>query len=469
MTDVKKHQQKEILPGEVILQGMPGLAYVFDEEGKLLRWNKNIEKILGYSSDELKHKKITDFLDPPFRKKGAELFSKTLHDGIPRYMEYKMLLKSGKKIPFLGSGSLIVFQGKKYIVGQAVDISKQKKTEKALKAKIKEINKLQTILEAENIYFRTERQNELSFEGIVGNSEALQHVLFRVEKVAPMDTTVLIEGETGTGKELITMAIHNLSRRKNKPFIKVNCANFSPTLIESELFGHEKGAFTGAASRKIGWFELANGGTLFLDEIGELPMNLQTKLLQFLQTGEFHRLGGTKTIQVDVRLIAATNRRLDEMVKAGLFRKDLFYRLNVYPITVVPLRERKSDIPLLTRHFTKQFNQKLGKRITRIPASVMKKLENYSWPGNIRELQNVIERAVILSPGDTLEIENLYGAALESTEDWLPLVDYERQYIIRVLEKTLWRVEGPKGAARILQINPDTLRSRMRKLGIKKP
>jgi transcriptional regulator with GAF, ATPase, and Fis domain len=384
-------------------------------------------------------------------------------------MEYKMLLKSGKKIPFLGSISLVLFQGKKHLVGQAIDISKQKDSEKDLKAKIKEINKLRRILEAENIYFRTERQNELSFEGIVGNSEALQHVLFRVEKVAPMDTTVLIEGETGTGKELITMAIHNLSHRKNKAFIKVNCANFSPTLIESELFGHERGAFTGAASRKIGWFELADGGTLFLDEIGELPMNLQTKLLQFLQTGEFHRLGGTKTIRVNVRLIAATNRKLDEMVKENLFRKDLFYRLNVYPITVAPLRDRKADIPLLTRHFVKQFNQKLGKKVTRIPASVMKKLENYAWPGNIRELQNVIERAVILSPDDTLVIENLFSSALEETEEWLSLREYERQYIVRVLEKTLWRVEGPKGAARILDMNPDTLRSRMRKLGIKKP
>ena len=349
-------------------------------------------------------------------------------------------------------------------------MSRQKKTERKLKEKLREIDKLRQLLEAENIYLQKEIEQEMNWEGIVGNSEALKLILFRVQKVAPLDTTVLIEGETGTGKELIAMAIHKQSKRRGNPLIKVNCANFPPSLIESELFGHEKGAFTGADKRKIGWFELANGGTLFLDEIGELSMDLQTKLLQVLQTGEFHRLGGNKVIKTDVRVVAATNRRLDEMVKENRFRSDLFYRLNIFPITVPPLRERKSDIPLLASHFVKKFNQKLGKNIKKIPARVMRRLEQYPWPGNIRELENVMERAIILSPSDTLVIENLSpGMAAEQEGEWLSLEEYERNYILRVLDKTYWRVEGPKGAARILDMHPDTLRSRMRKLGIKRP
>ncbi len=465
----KKHPDDK-LPGELILQGMPGLAYVFDAEGHMLWWNKNVETVLGYTAEELKKMFVTDFLDKAYRKKGAEAFAKTLQDGLPRMVEYKMLLKSGKKVPYIGTGSLIVQDGEKYIVGQALDIRAQKNTERRLKEKVREIEKLRQLLEAENIYLQKEIENEFNPDGIVGQSGALKLILFRVQKVAPLDTTVLIEGETGTGKELVAMAIHKQSRRRNKPLIKVNCANFPATLIESELFGHEKGAFTGADKKKIGWFELANGGTLFLDEIGELPMELQTKLLQVLQTGEFHRLGGNRIIKADVRIIAATNRNLDNMVKAGHFRSDLFYRLHIFPITVPPLRERKSDIPLLVRHFVKIFNRKLGKNVSKIPAKIMRQLENYSWPGNIRELENVIERAVILSPSDTLLVENLTpDTGRHQAEKWPPLAEYERDYILRVLEKTYWRVQGPKGAARILGLNPETLRSRMRKLGIKRP
>ncbi len=470
MSEPEKKHAKDILPGELILQGMPGLAYVFDAEGHMLWWNKNVETVLGYTADELKKKFVTDFLDKGYRKKGAEAFAKTLQDGRPRMVEYNMLLKSGKKVPYIGSGSLIEREGKKYIVGQALDISAQKGTERRLKEKVREIEKLRQLLEAENIYLQKEIENEFNPDGIVGQSGALKLILFRVQKVAPLDTTVLIEGETGTGKELIAMAIHKQSRRKDKPLIKVNCANFPATLIESELFGHEKGAFTGADKRKIGWFELASGGTLFLDEIGELPMELQTRLLQVLQTGEFHRVGGNRVIKADVRIIAATNRNLDDMVKAGHFRSDLFYRLHIFPITVPPLRERKPDIPLLVRYLIKKFNRKLGKNVTKIPSKVIRQLENYSWPGNIRELENVIERAVILSPSETLLVDSLDpGTAPRLTEKWPPLAEYERDYILRVLEKTHWRVEGPKGAARILDMNPETLRSRMRKLGIKRP
>jgi len=304
---------------------------------------------------------------------------------------------------------------------------------------------------------------------IVGKSEPLMHTIYRVEQVASLDTTVLLEGETGTGKELFARAIHNLSNRRNKPFVKVNCASLPASLIESELFGHEKGAFTGAIQQQKGRFELADKGTIFLDEIGELPVELQPKLLRVLQEGEFERIGNPRTIKVDVRIIAATNRNLEDDIQRGLFRKDLYYRLKVYPITIAPLRERISDIPLLAENFVKRFNLKLSKCITKIPAKTIKQLQSYSWPGNIRELENVIERAVIISPSSHLNVEQLQKPDFEQENKLLPLSDYERKYIIQVLEKTHWRVEGPDGAARILDMHPETLRSRMRKLGIQRP
>jgi len=295
------------------------------------------------------------------------------------------------------------------------------------------------------------------------------HSIYRVEQVASLDTTVLLEGETGTGKELFARAIHNLSKRHKYPFVKVNCASLPASLIESELFGHEKGAFTGAIQQQIGRFELANKGTIFLDEIGELPIELQPKLLHVLQEGEFERIGNPRTIKTDARIIAATNRNLENDIQKNLFRKDLYYRLKVYPITIAPLRDRISDIPLLAENFVKRFNLKLGKCITKIPAKTIKQLQSYSWPGNIRELENVIERAVIISPASHLVVEQLQKPYFEEENKLLSLSDFERQYIIRVLEKTYWRVEGPEGAARILDMHPETLRSRMRKLEIQRP
>ncbi|MGB5894913.1 MAG: sigma 54-interacting transcriptional regulator, partial [Ignavibacteriaceae bacterium] len=282
-------------------------------------------------------------------------------------------------------------------------------------------------------------------------------------------TTVLLEGETGTGKELFARAIHQKSKRREKPLVMVNCASLPATLIESELFGHEKGAFTGALQKQIGRFELANGGTLFLDEVGEIPIELQAKLLRVLQNGEYERIGDPRTNKVDVRVIAATNRELEQEILRGRFRKDLYYRLNVYPISIVSLRERVSDIPLLVEHFVKQFNQKLGKNITRIPKKVIERLKKYDWPGNIRELENVIERAVILSTSSTLSVEQLRTPDFAAKEKLRTLAEQERIYIEEVLNRTLWRIEGPKGAARILDMHPETLRSRMRKLGIVRP
>jgi formate hydrogenlyase transcriptional activator len=336
-----------------------------------------------------------------------------------------------------------------------------------------EIEKLKNRLEKENIYLQDEIKTEYNFEEIIGESNALKRVLKDVEKVAKTGSNVLIQGETGTGKELIARIIHNLSTGKHRPLIKVNCPAIPSRLIESELFGHEKGAFTGALSRKIGKFELADGGTIFLDEIADLPHEAQAKLLRVLQEREFERVGGTKTYKVDVRVIAATNRDLEAAVKEGRFRTDLFYRLNVFPIYLPPLRERKQDIPLLTKYFANKYISNLGKEIKSINKSTIDRLKGYSWPGNIRELENIVERAVILSTGDTLEInENLIGPLFDGLphekDNLFSLEVIEREYIMKVLNQTGWQIHGEKGAAKILGLNPNTLRARMTKLGIKK-
>ena len=333
-----------------------------------------------------------------------------------------------------------------------------------------ELLHLKDQLHEENIYLREEIQRGHNFNEIIGNSEGLRYVLFRVEQIAATDTTVLILGETGTGKELIARAIHNTSSRKERPFIKVNCATLPADLIESELFGHEKGAFTGATVQRIGRFELADGATLFLDEIGEMPLELQSKLLSVLQDGEFERVGSSRTIKVDVRLIAATNRDLETEIQSGRFRQDLFYRLNIYSLTLPPLRERRDDIPLLMDAFIKTYNKKLGKRIELVSNQTNQALADYSWPGNIRELKNVIEKAVILAQDKTLRVElpetQTPAAADEPTKT---LDEIDRDYIQEVLNLKNWRIDGPQGAALVLDLKPSTLRYRLQKLGIKRP
>lgn len=352
------------------------------------------------------------------------------------------------------------------------DITRRKQIEKELEKRLLENNELRVRLEAESAYLQQEIKLEHNFENIIGQSNVLKYVLYRVQQVAPTDMSVLILGETGTGKELIARAIHESSSRRARPFIKVNCATLQANLIESELFGHEKGAFTGAAVRKPGRFELANHATLFLDEIGEMPLDLQAKLLRALEDGEFERLGGTQTIRVDVRIIAATNRDLEREMKEGRFRADLWYRLNVYPITVPALRERIEDIPLMVAHFVESYSKQFGRTIQKIPTRVIEKLKGYHWPGNIRELKHVVERAVIGSSGPTLELaDSLSLSAAPGASDLdasMSLEEMERQYILKVLEKTGWKIEGKSGAAETLDIKPNTLRSRMQKLGIRK-
>jgi formate hydrogenlyase transcriptional activator len=346
-----------------------------------------------------------------------------------------------------------------------------------------EIASLKARLEKENVYLREELRAEHNFEEIVGNSPALLNALHAVEQVAPMDSTVLIYGETGTGKELVARAIHGRSSRNGRALVSVNCSAISAGLVESELFGHMKGAFTGALERRIGRFELANGGTIFLDEIGELCLETQVKLLRVLQEHEFEPVGSSHSLRVDVRVIAATNRNLREAVEVGRFRSDLFYRLNVFPIELPPLRERRSDIPQLVAFCLSQFSKRLGKKIDGVSRESMDNLVNYPWPGNIRELQNVIERAIILSPGPTLRLDRdlmpVASAApetdaqedrqadLESPKPLLTLEEVERNHILAALQHAGGVVHGPKGAARILNLHPNTLRHRIDKLGIK--
>ena len=342
--------------------------------------------------------------------------------------------------------------------------------EEIVKKRTSELEELKSRLEEENNYLQEEIKTALNFGDFIGNSKQLNITLGLVNQVAPSETTVLILGETGTGKELIARSLHNLSPRKDRPLVKVNCAALPSSLIESELFGHEKGAFTGAINQKLGRFELADQGTIFLDEIGDLPLELQAKLLRVLQEGEFERLGSTKTLKVDTRVIAATNRSLNELRSSGSFRDDLYFRLNVFPIECPALRKRKGDIPMLVSHFVNKYNIKINKKIEEISKKVMNDLQSYDWPGNVRELENIIERAIIMSQGKKLQLGNwLTQNSISAEQDSiLSLDDLQKEHILRVLERTNWRIRGDRGAARILQLHPNTLDARMRKLGIKR-
>jgi len=335
---------------------------------------------------------------------------------------------------------------------------------------LEEIKQLTDQLEAERAYLQEEIKLEFNHENIIGRSNEIKYVFYKVEQIAHTNTNILVLGETGTGKELVARAIHSLSQRKDRALVKMNCAALPSNLIESELFGHEKGAFTNAYSRRLGRFEVANGATLFLDEIGELPLDLQPKLLQVIENGEFERLGSSETMKVDVRIIAATNRNLEAEVRKGTFREDLWYRLNIFPITMPPLRARREDIPLLVHFFIDKISKRLGKSIGMVPVSVMDALQNYHWPGNIRELENVLERAVINSSGPKLHlVDELKKPRQDLTEANRSLADVERAYIVRVLEQTQWKVSGKNSAAEILGLNRSTLRARMRKFDIRKP
>lgn len=399
----------------------------------------------------------------------------------PVRLEYTLPVPQGERAY---EASIVKCDGDK-ILTIVRDITARKEAEQSLKKALDEVKQLKDQLHNENIYLQEEIRGASNFGEIIGQSESLRRVLHQAEQVAPLNTTVSIFGETGTGKELLAHAIHKLSPRSNHALVKVNCAALPGTLIESELFGHEKGAFTGADARRTGRFEIANRGTLFLDEVGELPLDLQAKLLRVLEEGEFERVGGSHTLKVDVRVIAATNRNLEEAVRKGAFRSDLYYRLSIFPITMPPLRERKEDIPILVTHLVKQLGKKLGKTIDAIPQDTMAKLYNYPWPGNVRELRNVIERAVIITQGSKLRLIDdldsqalelefheqlaVHGAFADVVAIGETLEQTEYNLILRTLKSVHWKVEGPGGAAELLNLHPSTLRSKMRKLGIERP
>ncbi len=381
----------------------------------------------------------------------------------------------GRKIMHLNA-RLIYGQGDKnqLILLAIEDVTEReyykKHLEELVEERTAEIRKLKEQLEAERAYLQEEIKLVYNHEDIVGKSDAINYVFFKVEQIAATDTNVLILGETGTGKELVARAIHGTSLRKHRTLVKMNCATLPSNLIESELFGHEKGAFTGAQSRRLGRFEVADRATLFLDEIGELPLELQPKLLRVIEDGEFERLGSSESRKVDVRIIAATNRDLQAEVQKGAFREDLWYRLNIFPITMPPLRDRLDDIPLLVNFYIDRISKRLGKFIKIVPAGVMDELRQYHWPGNVRELENVLERAVINSSGPKLRlVDELKNPHKDARRPEQTLEDVERDYITRVLKQTGWKVSGKNSAAQILGLDRSTLRARMRKLNIRKP
>lgn len=358
------------------------------------------------------------------------------------------------------------------MLGVTIDVSRRKQLELDLTQSLVRVEQLKQQLEQENYYLREDLRLEQGFEDIIGQSNEFQAVLTSANQVASTAATVLLLGETGTGKGVLANAIHQMSDRKRKPFVNVNCAALPHNLIENELFGREKGAFTGADARQAGRFEVANGGTIFLDEIGEMGLEIQAKLLRVLQEGEFERLGSPKTVKADVRVIAATSRDLQEDVKSGRFRQDLFYRINVFPITIPPLRDRKDDIPLLAQYFTAKYCRKMRKNVDRLPKTSLEKMTNYTWPGNVRELEHVIERSVIISSGNSLVLsDQCFNISPDTLSESTPkdLQSIERNHIQEVLSQTNWKIEGPGGAAAILRIHPSTLRFRLKKLKIERP
>jgi PAS domain S-box-containing protein len=458
--------------------------------GELGLWERNLERgdlwanprlrsLLGFGqNDVLRFEELIARIHPEDRARVIAEVERAQQAGVSFDGEFRVVIPGGGERWVAARGRTVDGRNGARSMGVVFDVTERKRAERDLNAALVEIRGLKERLEEENIYLKEEISEVKGFEEIVGKSDALKYVLTRVEQVAKTDATVLLQGETGVGKELVAGAIHERSSRSNGPYVKVNCATLPEALVESELFGHEKGAFTGADRQRKGRFELADLGTILLDEVGELPLGTQAKLLRVLEEGEFERVGGSSTLKVKVRVIAATNRKLHEEVSAGRFRQDLFYRLNVYPITIPPLRQRREDIPLLVVYYVRQIGERLGKSIREVPAQAMRELAEYDWPGNIRELQNVIERAVIVSTDAVLRLpEPLAQATTETTggNDAFKepmtistLDEAEREHILRALEATGWRIEGPKGAAAMLKLHPSTLRFRMKKLGLTK-
>lgn len=461
---------------ELLLNAVGEGIYGLDAQGRAIFINPAAEAMTGWSSAELLGKNIHQFHHHSYSNGEAypacdcKIFN-TAIDGVSRQVSGEVFWrKDGSSFP-VEYTTQAVYKNKEIIGAVAVfrDVSQQQQIELALRSALENVQSLTEQLKAENTYLQNELAQEWSSAGLVGKSKVVTKMLSQVELVAQTDSTVLILGENGTGKELVARNIHALSQRKNSTMVKVNCAAFTPSLLESELFGHEKGAFTGATERRKGRFELANGGTLFLDEIGELTMEAQGKLLRVLQEQEFERVGGSETLAVDIRIIAATNRDLSAMVTSGEFRIDLFYRLNVFPVTVPPLRDRQEDIPLLSQAIITTLNKKLGKSITAISNKSLTKLMQYQWPGNIRELQNLLEREMILTKSSILNFNFKSSAKPLAAVEYETLAQAEHKHITNVLKACKWRIGGDLGAAKQLDLPESTLRSRMKKLKIVRP
>jgi formate hydrogenlyase transcriptional activator len=440
---------------------------IFDRRGRIVEANPQACKMYGYSYEELTMLSREDIVHPEYHFL-FEQFRKDTKDSGHFASESKDIKKDGSPFFVEVRGTEFEYNGRRHVLVIVRDVTERRQADEALRNALSQIEQLKERLESENVYLREEIDLRSQHEEIIGQSQAIIKSISQAERVAETDSIVLIMGETGTGKELLARAIHRLSRRKNKPMVKVNCAALSPNLIESEFFGHEKGAFTGAFTKQVGRFEVAHDSTVFLDEISELSPALQAKLLRVIQEGDFERLGSTQTIHVNVRIIAATNRDLAAAVAEKTFRLDLYYRLNVFPIVVPPLRDRREDIPLLVWSFVREFEKSMGKRIETIPRKSMDELQRYPWPGNVRELRNVIERAMILSSGNVLQVALPDLKSPDCPEGVLPLQELERRHIRDVLEKTGWRVRRTRGAAALLKINPSTLDSKIRKLKIRR-
>ncbi len=469
--DVSESQENILslhLYKEIINQS-DDIVFVWDEQGKLVDFSESALTQLGFTNDEFREVSIYS-LDPDIDEKWWQDHFLDIKKRKHFRMEWKATRKDGNQFPVDISVNLIHYRGQSLNCAVLRNISERKRQEEDLKYAYVEIESLKNQLEKENEYLQEEMRHQSKFENIICKSEAYAKVLKQVEQVAPTETTVLITGESGTGKELLANALHQHSHRKDHVLVKVNCATLPKELFESELFGHKKGAFTGAIADKEGKFSIADGGTLFLDEIGEVPVEMQAKLLRVIQEGEFDVLGGNTT-KVDVRIVAATNRNLEKMVAGGTFREDLYYRLNVFPIHNIPLRDRKEDIPALAQFFLEKYAAKAGKGLKRVSKKTVDAMMEYPFPGNIRELENLIERAVIIENGTTLYPGSWLpssNSALKTEDSLLSLEEMQREHILHVLQKTNGKVSGTGGAAKILQMNDKTLFAKMKKLGIER-
>lgn len=465
--DKKKDTNRKILSAsESILKSMPQFAYVFNKQNKLVMWNKNLESALGYTKEELFEKDAFDFMEENEKETNTDAIARLFSEKEEQILEQNILTKDGKKIPVIDTANYAVIDGEEYLIGMAIDISQLRETQKKLEAQIIKTNHLKELLETENINLRKEITLSEDFSDVIGESKNLLKTLYQIKQVAKTGVTVLIQGEIGTRKGHFARTLHRYSNRSQLPFIRINCGSFKGEHIEKDFYSFLKEVFTEVEKSETGRFKTINKATLFFEEIHLFPKDFQTKLLKSLASRKFELSGKPGVIHVDARIIASTSKNLESLLQKNRITKELYFFLNTFPISIPPLRERLSDVPLLVENYINRLNQKYGKRISKVPKKSMILLQNYSWPGNVKELENIIERAVIISNSSLLKIESFIPKEKEQPKKIMTLSDFEREYIIKVLEMTYWRVAGKEGAAKLLGLHPETLRSKMRKLKI---